>query len=90
NVMRNCLKIHVRYLIKIMQHHLYLPIPSISALVLCRSTRISQHPDRYGFLGLTSQLDDYPTTYREAIYDIDSNKWLEAMKIRNGLDGSNG
>ncbi|KAL2228734.1 UNVERIFIED_CONTAM: hypothetical protein Sindi_1853100, partial [Sesamum indicum] len=34
-----------------------LTIPSNSALVLRRSTRISQRPDRYGLLCLTSTLD---------------------------------
>ncbi|KAL2223934.1 UNVERIFIED_CONTAM: hypothetical protein Sindi_3130300, partial [Sesamum indicum] len=53
--------------------------PSVRALVLCRSTRISQRPDRYEFLSLSSQLDGDPT-YREAMYDINSDKWLEAMK----------
>ncbi|KAL2228331.1 UNVERIFIED_CONTAM: hypothetical protein Sindi_1812800 [Sesamum indicum] len=55
-------------------------IPSNSALVLRRSTRISQRPIRYGFLSLISQLDGDLTTYREAMYGIDSDKWLEAMK----------
>ena len=55
-------------------------IPSNSALVLCRSIRIFQCPNRYGFLGLTSQLDGEPTTYREAMFDINLDRWLEAMK----------
>ncbi|KAL0420532.1 UNVERIFIED_CONTAM: hypothetical protein Slati_3076100 [Sesamum latifolium] len=45
--------------------------------VLCRSTRESRAPERYGFVGLTSQLDNDPKTYGEAMSDIDSDKWLE-------------
>ncbi|KAL0294483.1 UNVERIFIED_CONTAM: Transposon Ty2-GR1 Gag-Pol polyprotein [Sesamum radiatum] len=51
-----------------------------SAPVLRRSTRESRVPERYGFVGLTSQLDNDPKTYGEAMSDIDSDKWLEAMK----------
>ncbi|KAL0420507.1 UNVERIFIED_CONTAM: hypothetical protein Slati_3073600 [Sesamum latifolium] len=54
---------------------------------LRRSTRESRVPERYGFVGLTNQLDNNPKTYREAMSDIDSDKWLEAMKSKNGLDG---
>ncbi|KAL0285857.1 UNVERIFIED_CONTAM: hypothetical protein Scaly_2806900 [Sesamum calycinum] len=50
--------------------------------VLRRSTRESRPPDRYGFLGLTSQLDNDPRTYGEAMSDIDSDKWLEAMRSK--------
>ena len=50
-----------------------------NAPVIRRSTRVSQPPDRYGFLGLTSQLDGDPTTYREAMYDINLDRWLAAM-----------
>ncbi|KAL0411470.1 UNVERIFIED_CONTAM: hypothetical protein Slati_3736700 [Sesamum latifolium] len=45
------------------------------------STRESRVPKRYGFVGLTSQLDNDPKTYGEAISDIDSDKWLEAIKF---------
>ncbi|KAL0445424.1 UNVERIFIED_CONTAM: Retrovirus-related Pol polyprotein from transposon TNT 1-94, partial [Sesamum latifolium] len=55
--------------------------------ILRRSTRESRVPERYGFMGLTSQLDKDPKTYGEAMSDIDSDKWLEAMKSKNGLDG---
>ncbi|KAL0394621.1 UNVERIFIED_CONTAM: Retrovirus-related Pol polyprotein from transposon TNT 1-94 [Sesamum latifolium] len=51
-----------------------------SVPVLRRSTRESRVPERYGFIGLTSQLDNDPKTYGEAMSDIDSDKWLEAMK----------
>ncbi|KAL0319658.1 UNVERIFIED_CONTAM: hypothetical protein Sradi_5227300 [Sesamum radiatum] len=46
--------------------------------VLHRSTRESRVPKRYGFMGLTSPLDNDPKTYREAISDIEPDKWLEA------------
>ncbi|KAL0405776.1 UNVERIFIED_CONTAM: Retrovirus-related Pol polyprotein from transposon TNT 1-94 [Sesamum latifolium] len=57
--------------------------------VLHRSTRESRVPERYGFVGLTSQLDNDPKTYEEAMSDIDSNKWLEAMKSKMDLMDSN-
>ncbi|KAL0455714.1 UNVERIFIED_CONTAM: hypothetical protein Slati_0910600 [Sesamum latifolium] len=51
-----------------------------SVPVLRRSTRESRPPDRYRFLRLTSQLDNDPRTYGEAMSDIDKDKWLEAMR----------
>ncbi|KAL0420740.1 UNVERIFIED_CONTAM: Retrovirus-related Pol polyprotein from transposon RE2 [Sesamum latifolium] len=55
---------------------------------LMRSTRESRVPERYGFVGLTSQLDNDPKTYGEAMSDIDSDKWLEAMKSEmDSMDG---
>ncbi|KAL0346419.1 UNVERIFIED_CONTAM: Copia protein [Sesamum calycinum] len=45
-----------------------------------RSTRVSQPPNRYGLL-VIGQLDNYPQTYEEAISDINSGKWLEAMRF---------
>ncbi|KAL0293214.1 UNVERIFIED_CONTAM: Retrovirus-related Pol polyprotein from transposon TNT 1-94 [Sesamum radiatum] len=48
--------------------------------ILRRSTRESRVSRRYGFVGLTSQLDNDLKTYGEAMSDIDSDKWLEAMK----------
>ncbi|KAL0433652.1 UNVERIFIED_CONTAM: hypothetical protein Slati_2699500 [Sesamum latifolium] len=45
-----------------------------SVPVLRRSTRESRVPDRYGFVGLTSQLDNDPKTYGEAMSDINSDK----------------
>ncbi|KAL0457693.1 UNVERIFIED_CONTAM: Retrovirus-related Pol polyprotein from transposon RE2 [Sesamum latifolium] len=57
--------------------------------VLRRSTRESRVPERYGFMGLTSQLDNDPKTYREIMLDIDSDKWLEAMKSEMDSMGSN-
>ncbi|KAL0413395.1 UNVERIFIED_CONTAM: Copia protein [Sesamum radiatum] len=50
--------------------------------ILRRSTRGSRVPERYGFVGLTSQLDNDPKTYGEAMSDIDSDKWLEAIKSK--------
>ncbi|KAL0445878.1 UNVERIFIED_CONTAM: hypothetical protein Slati_1715700 [Sesamum latifolium] len=60
-----------------------------SVPVLRRSTRESGVPERYGFIGLTSQLDNDPKMYGEAMSDIDSNKWLEAMKSKMDSMGSN-
>ncbi|KAL0411322.1 UNVERIFIED_CONTAM: hypothetical protein Slati_3721900 [Sesamum latifolium] len=57
--------------------------------ILRRSTRESRVPERYGFVGLTSQLDNDPKTYGEAMSDIDSDKWLEAMKFKMDSMGSN-
>ncbi|KAL0444284.1 UNVERIFIED_CONTAM: Retrovirus-related Pol polyprotein from transposon TNT 1-94 [Sesamum latifolium] len=57
--------------------------------ILRRSTRESRVPERYGFVGLTSQLDKDPKTYGEAMSDIDSDKWLEAMKSEMDSMGSN-
>ncbi|KAL0455181.1 UNVERIFIED_CONTAM: Retrovirus-related Pol polyprotein from transposon RE2, partial [Sesamum latifolium] len=58
--------------------------------VLRRATRESRVPERYGFVGgLTSQPDNDPKTYGEAMSNIDSNKWLEAMKSKMDSMGSN-
>ncbi|KAL0284719.1 UNVERIFIED_CONTAM: Retrovirus-related Pol polyprotein from transposon TNT 1-94 [Sesamum angustifolium] len=40
-------------------------------------------------MGLTSQLDKDANTYGEAMSDIDSDKWLEAMKFGIDFMGSN-
>ncbi|KAL0451266.1 UNVERIFIED_CONTAM: Retrovirus-related Pol polyprotein from transposon TNT 1-94 [Sesamum latifolium] len=60
-----------------------------SAPVLRRSTRESRVPERYGFVGLISQLDNDPKTYGEAMSDVNSDKWLEAMKSKMDSMGSN-
>ncbi|KAL0367347.1 UNVERIFIED_CONTAM: Retrovirus-related Pol polyprotein from transposon RE2 [Sesamum radiatum] len=60
-----------------------------SVPVLRRSTRESREPHRYGFVGLTSQFDNDLKTYGEAMSDIDSNKWLEAMKSEMDSMGLN-
>ena len=58
-----------------------LPIPQN----LRRSDRIHHEPERYEFL-VTDNHDVFlvdknePTTYQEAMLDLDSEKWLEAMK----------
>ncbi|KAL0294991.1 UNVERIFIED_CONTAM: Retrovirus-related Pol polyprotein from transposon RE2 [Sesamum radiatum] len=57
--------------------------------ILRRLTRESRVPERYGFVGLTSQFDNDPKTYGEAMSDIDSDKWLEAMKSKMDSMGSN-
>ncbi|KAK4385965.1 hypothetical protein Sango_2720500 [Sesamum angolense] len=46
-------------------------------------------PERYGFVGLTSQLDNNLKTYKKAMLDIDSTKWLEARKSKMDSMGSN-
>ncbi|KAL0423486.1 UNVERIFIED_CONTAM: hypothetical protein Sradi_0883400, partial [Sesamum radiatum] len=56
---------------------------------LCRSARVPQPPERYGFLGVIGQLDNNPKTYGEAMSDIDSGKWLEAMKSKIDSMSSN-
>ncbi|KAL0405789.1 UNVERIFIED_CONTAM: hypothetical protein Slati_3892800 [Sesamum latifolium] len=40
-------------------------------------------------MGLTSQLDNDPKTYGEAMSDIDSDKWLESTKFEMDSMGSN-
>ncbi|KAL0463269.1 UNVERIFIED_CONTAM: Secreted RxLR effector protein [Sesamum latifolium] len=57
--------------------------------VLRRSTRESRVPERYGFVGLTSQLENDPKTYGEVMSDIDSDEWPEAMKSKIDSMGSN-
>ncbi|KAL2235755.1 UNVERIFIED_CONTAM: Retrovirus-related Pol polyprotein from transposon RE2, partial [Sesamum indicum] len=64
-------------------------VPSDGAPVLRKSTRKSRPPDRYRFLGLTSQLDNDPRIHTEAMSDIYSDKWLEAMKSEMDSVGSN-
>ncbi|KAL0315387.1 UNVERIFIED_CONTAM: Copia protein [Sesamum radiatum] len=57
--------------------------------ILRRLARVPQPPERYGFLGVTGQLDNDPKTYGEAMSDIDSRKWLEAMKSEMDSMSSN-
>ncbi|KAL0394696.1 UNVERIFIED_CONTAM: Retrovirus-related Pol polyprotein from transposon TNT 1-94 [Sesamum latifolium] len=64
-------------------------VPTDGVAVLRRSTRESRPPERYGFVQLTSQLYNDPRTYGEAMSDIDSDKWLEAMKSKMDSMGSN-
>ncbi|KAL0448511.1 UNVERIFIED_CONTAM: hypothetical protein Slati_1407500 [Sesamum latifolium] len=65
------------------------PVLTNSVPVPSRTTRESRVPERYGFVGLTSQLNNDPKTYGEVMSDIDSNKWLEAMKSEMNSMGSN-
>ncbi|KAL0394630.1 UNVERIFIED_CONTAM: hypothetical protein Slati_4429200 [Sesamum latifolium] len=65
------------------------PVLTDSVPVLRRSTREFRTPERYRFVGWTSQLDNDPKTYGEAISNIDSDKWLEAMKSKMDSMGSN-
>ncbi|KAK4381331.1 Retrovirus-related Pol polyprotein from transposon RE2 [Sesamum angolense] len=53
------------------------------------AARVPQPPERYGFLGVTDQLDNDPKTYKEAMSDIDSRKWLEDMKSKMDSVSSN-
>ncbi|KAL2248222.1 UNVERIFIED_CONTAM: hypothetical protein Sindi_2674500 [Sesamum indicum] len=62
-------------------------IPADSVPALRRSTKESRMPNMYGFMGLSSQLKNDLKIYREAMFDIDSEKWLKAYEIRNGHDG---
>ncbi|KAL0301631.1 UNVERIFIED_CONTAM: hypothetical protein Sradi_6439900 [Sesamum radiatum] len=57
--------------------------------ILRKLARVPQPPERYGFLGVTDQLDNNPKTYGEAMSDIDSEKWLEAMKSEMDSMSSN-
>ncbi|KAL0277989.1 UNVERIFIED_CONTAM: hypothetical protein Sradi_7306600, partial [Sesamum radiatum] len=57
--------------------------------VLRRSTRESHIPEKYRFVRLTSQLDNDPKTYGEAMSDINSDKWIVGMKSEMDLMGSN-
>ncbi|KAL0319943.1 UNVERIFIED_CONTAM: hypothetical protein Sradi_5255800 [Sesamum radiatum] len=56
------------------------PVLTDSVPVLRRSARDSRVPERYAFMGLTSQFDNDPKTYEEAMSNIGSDKWLEAMR----------
>ncbi|KAL0315013.1 UNVERIFIED_CONTAM: Retrovirus-related Pol polyprotein from transposon TNT 1-94 [Sesamum calycinum] len=60
-----------------------------SVPVLYRSTRKSGPPNRYGFLGLTTQLDNDLPTYGAVISEINSDKWNEAMRSKIDSMGSN-
>ncbi|KAK4389746.1 Copia protein [Sesamum angolense] len=64
-------------------------VPTDGVSVLCRSIRESRPPKRYGFIGLTSQFDNNPRTYGEAMSDIDLDKRLEAMKSEMDSRGTN-
>ncbi|KAL2230889.1 UNVERIFIED_CONTAM: Copia protein [Sesamum indicum] len=64
-------------------------VPTDGAPALHRSIRKSQPPDRYGFLELTSQLDNDPRMYGEAMSDINLDKWLKTIKSEMDSIGSN-
>ncbi|KAK4381679.1 Transposon Ty1-ML2 Gag-Pol polyprotein [Sesamum angolense] len=52
-------------------------VPNVSidnVPIFHRSARVPQPLERYGFLGVTGQLDNDPKTYGEAMSDIDSGK----------------
>ncbi|MCE8502524.1 DDE-type integrase/transposase/recombinase, partial [Latilactobacillus sakei] len=53
--------------------------------VLRRSTRVIRPPVRYSYLSEvfqmeTTQVEDDPNTYKEAMLDIDAQKWVDAMR----------
>ncbi|KAL0375641.1 UNVERIFIED_CONTAM: Retrovirus-related Pol polyprotein from transposon RE2 [Sesamum calycinum] len=64
-------------------------VPTNDISVLCRSTRVLQQPERYGFIGLTSQLDNDLKIYREAMLDIDLGKEIATMKSKMNSMSSN-
>ena len=51
---------------------------ALSTHTLYRFSRIRQFPKRYGFL----IEDDEFTSHKEAMCDIDSERWLEIMKSK--------
>ncbi|GJW17694.1 retrotransposon protein, putative, ty1-copia subclass [Tanacetum coccineum] len=57
--------------------------PQTDVIPVCRSARISQAPERYGFYinAEEHELGDHgePLNYRAALSDPESEKWLEAM-----------
>lgn len=62
-----------------------------------RFSRVSHPHKRYGFfhkgeMFIHEGIDhiDHPTTYEEAISNIDSSKWLEAMKAEMNSMYKNG
>ncbi|KAL0378542.1 UNVERIFIED_CONTAM: Retrovirus-related Pol polyprotein from transposon TNT 1-94 [Sesamum radiatum] len=66
------------------------PIASTNNVpILHRSSRVSQPPGMYGFLGMTGQLDSDSKTYGEAMLDINLGKWLEVMKFEMDTMSSN-
>ena len=59
--------------------------PTQEAQELRRSGRVRHEPERYGYLvtqhgDVLVYQDDEPRTYEDAILDLDSIKWLKAMK----------
>ncbi|XXG73024.1 hypothetical protein AAC387_Pa07g2006 [Persea americana] len=64
------------------------PIPNpVVTSVPRRSGRIVRPPDRFSFLGesyetIPEELEEAPCNYNEAINDIDSGRWKEAMKAK--------
>ena len=66
-----------------------IPIGKVITPTPRRTSRVSRPPERYGFLHDMQELhvheksihDDDPTTYEKALYDKDSSRWIDAMKI---------
>ncbi|KAL0445632.1 UNVERIFIED_CONTAM: Copia protein [Sesamum latifolium] len=77
---RSCfLRGQVKQRFRQQQHHLSCLWFSENIPILRRSTRVSQLPERYDLL-VTGQLDNNLKTFEEAMSDIHSKKWLEAMR----------
>ena len=67
-----------------------IPIENVITPTPRKSSRVSHPPERYDLLHNMQELHvheksihvDDPTTYKEALYDKDSSRWLDAMKIK--------
>ena len=65
-----------------------IPIEKVITPTLIRTSRVSRPLERYGFLHNVQELhvhtesihNDDPTAYEEALCDINSSRWLEAMR----------
>ena len=65
-----------------------IPIENVIIPTPRRTSRVFRPPERYCFLYDVQELHvheesihvDDPTTYKEALYDKDSSRWLEAMR----------
>ena len=65
-----------------------IPIKNVITPNPKRTSRVSHSPERYNFLYDMQELHvhkesihiDDPTTYKEALYDKNSSRWLEAMR----------
>ncbi|GKC46039.1 retrotransposon protein, putative, ty1-copia subclass [Tanacetum coccineum] len=60
--------------------------PQTDVILVCRSIRIPQAPEQYGFYidGEVHELGDHrkPPNYQAALSDPESKKWLEAMNMK--------
>ncbi|KAL0400222.1 UNVERIFIED_CONTAM: hypothetical protein Sradi_2365500 [Sesamum radiatum] len=72
----------------IVRHHLSLRFTLIVFQSSVGQPENCKHLIGTDLMGLTSQLDNDPKTYRKGMSDIDSDKWLEAMKSKMNSMGS--